>query len=63
MASYLPWYGKKRQHLAEYEREFVAFLQTGATDSRLAKAAEKVRAAQVRALKAKRAQLPPSEKT
>lgn len=62
MASYLPWYGKKRERLSVHEREFVALLQNEMDESRLANGAEAVRVAQIRALKAKRAKLPPSEK-
>ena len=62
MASYLPWFGKKREHLTEREREFEAILSVATADSQLAEAAEVVRASQVSALKAKRAQLAPSEK-
>ena len=62
MASYIAWYGKKRQCLAEHERKFAALLRNEKDMSRLAEGVEMVRAAQVRALKAIRAQLPPSEK-
>jgi hypothetical protein len=63
MASYVPWYGKKREQLAKHEREFVALLQNTADTRKLRKAAEIVRAAQVRALKAQLARLPASEKS
>lgn len=62
MASYVPRYGKKRERLAELERELTALLQTEAEAARVAEAAQAVRAARVRALKAKRAELAPSEK-
>src|SRR6266542_4438524 len=62
MANYIAWYGKKRQRLAAHEREFAALLRSEKDASRLADGAERVRAAQVRALKSKRAQLSPSEK-
>jgi hypothetical protein len=61
MANYIPYYGKKRYRLAVHESEFAALLRTETNVSRLGDAAEKVRAAHVRALKAIRAQLPPSE--
>src|SRR5690348_14668113 len=63
MANYIAWYGKKRKHLIEREREFIALLQAGADGRRIAEAAEAVRAAKVRALKSKRAEFPPSEKS
>ena len=62
MAGYIPWYGKKREHLMEHEREFVALLQSGADSLKVAEGAEEVRALQVRALKSTRAELPPSER-
>jgi hypothetical protein len=62
MANYIAWYGKKRERLLERENDFSALLQGGAEASKLAEAAKELRAAQVRALRSKRAQLPPSEK-
>ena len=62
MANYIAWYGKKREYLIERERKFVTLLQKDADKSRVAESAEEVRAAQVRALKSKRAELRPSEK-
>ena len=62
MASYLPWYGKKRARLAECERTFLSLFHKGTDPKRLRQAAETVRLAQGRALKARRAQFPPSEK-
>ena len=62
MANYIPWYGKKRERLIERDRAFVALLQGETDPAKLAGAAEAVRAEQVRALRSKRAQLPPSEK-
>jgi hypothetical protein len=62
MANYIAWYGKKREHLIESERDFGALLQSQPDPSKMAEAAEQVRVAQIRALKAKRAELPPSEK-
>jgi hypothetical protein len=61
MAGYIAWYGKKRDLLTGHEETLVALLQRGADTPRVAEAAEE-RAAQVRALKAKRAELKPSEK-
>jgi len=63
MASYVPWYGKKREQLAKHEHELMLFLQKGTEMSKVLKAAEIVRAAEVRALKARIAQLPASEKS
>ena len=62
MAGYIPWFGKKLGGLAEREREFASLLAKSAGEEVLANAAEAVRAAQIRALRAKRSQLPPSEK-
>jgi hypothetical protein len=61
MASYLPWFGKKREHLAWCEEMFAPLLSRQADDPELVKCAEAVRVAQIRALRAKRAQLRPSE--
>jgi hypothetical protein len=62
MANYVPWYGKKRERLIEHERVFLSLLATDADAATTHEAAEVVRAAQVRALKSRLAQLPPSEK-
>src|SRR3954447_20539985 len=61
MASFIPWYGKKHSRLAEREREFLAALRNGGNDDRLAKSAEAIRTAQIRALKEKRQKFAPSE--
>ena len=63
MASYIPWYGKKRERLAEHECTFRTLLQNDSNLKELREAADMVRLAHVRALKAKRAQLPPSEQS
>lgn len=62
MGSYIPWFGKKREALADCEREFLESLQTATSPEKLASVAERVRAAQIRALKAKGAQLVPLER-
>lgn len=62
MPGYVPWYGKKRERLLARERAFVDLLQVGGGAKELTEAAEAVRLAHVRELKAKRSQLPPSEK-
>lgn len=62
MASYIPYYGKKRAALAACERAFAAAIQSEVNAAKLAQNAEQVRDAQVRALRAKLAQLAPSEK-
>lgn len=61
MAGYIPWYGKKRRRLGTCEREFCALLQSQTDRSKLADAADEVRAAHVRVLKSRRAELAPSE--
>jgi len=62
MAGYIAWYGKKREALAEREKELIAALQVDSSDAALAELAEDVRAAQVRALRSKRAELRPFER-
>src|SRR5439155_9529633 len=62
MARYIPWFGKKRENLAERERELTALLENETDRAKLAKKADEVRADQVSALKSKRGQLAPSEK-
>ena len=61
MANYIAWYGKKRERLAEHERAFLPLLQQETDLKQLREAADTVRLAHVRALKARRAELPPSE--
>lgn len=62
MANYIPWYGKKKARLAEVEDAFIATLKNATDAKKLNEVADKVRLAHVRALKARRAQLPPTEK-
>ena len=62
VASYVPWYGKKREKLAKHEREFAAILASGPDTKTMADCIEAIRAAQVRVLKAKREMLAPSER-
>jgi len=62
MANYIPWYGKKKARLAEVEDAFIAILKNTTDPKKLNEIADKVRLAHVRALKARRAQLPPTEK-
>lgn len=62
MASYIPWYGKKRERLAERERAFIALLKNETSGKQLTESAEAVRLGQIRALKAKRDQLAPCER-
>jgi hypothetical protein len=63
MANYIAWFGKKRERLLDCEREFLSLLRGESDSTKVAKAADAVRAAQIRALKSKRAQLPPAEKS
>ncbi len=62
MAGYIPWYGKKRQRLKQVEKEFIELLHQVRDPSVLAEAAEELRAAHIRALKARRDYLAPCEK-
>jgi hypothetical protein len=61
VTSYVAWYGKKRTRLAECEHEFLIALDGGVVGAPLDKAVEAIRAAQIRALKEKRAKFAPSE--
>ena len=63
MASFIPWYGKKRSRLAERERELLDVLRSNAGDARIANAVETIRIAHIRALKEKRQKFAPSEKS
>ena len=45
MAGYVAWYGKKREALADRERELITLLGRGADARVLAKIAESVRVA------------------
>jgi hypothetical protein len=62
MASYIPWFGKKRQRFTERERELMELLQNSRDAKAIIDSAERVRVAKIRALKARRAMLGPSEK-
>jgi hypothetical protein len=62
MANYIPYYGKKLERFNRHERVFLAILRSQNDIELLREAAETVRLAKIRALKARRAQFPPSEK-
>jgi len=62
MASYIAWYGKKRDRLRQIEHDFIDLLRTAPNLSTLAKVAELLRSAHIRALKARREYLSPCEK-
>jgi len=62
MAGFVAWYGKKRLRLTEREEEFLDVLRRGASETDLAKAAETLRTAHIRALKEKRQKFAPSER-
>ena len=62
MASYIPWFGKKREKLAKHEREFAALLASSPDAKTMADGIEAIRAAQIRVLKATREMLAPSER-
>ena len=59
---YSSWHGKKLQSLARREAELMAALQKGAELAKVRAYAEEVRAAQIRVLRSKQAEFPPSEK-
>lgn len=58
MASYVPWYGKKRERLTETKKKLRRLILRGAIQRELDQAAEEVRAAMVRFLRAERARVP-----
>jgi hypothetical protein len=60
MAGYVPWYRKKIERLARVQRELVDLLREGADLEQVVRAAEEVRRAKVRVLKAERARIPPA---
>jgi hypothetical protein len=62
MASYVPWYGKKRKRLKKREGGFAELLRNETKGLRVEDGAEAIRAAQVRVLKSRRAELAPSER-
>jgi hypothetical protein len=62
MASFIAWYGKKRSRLRDHEQEFLEVLRGETSQTRLAEAAETIRAAHIRALKELRQKHAPSEK-
>lgn len=62
MASYIPWFGKKRAALAEHEQNLREAIESKVAPALLAKAAEEVRNAHLRALRARLAQLAPCGK-
>ena len=60
MSNYIPWYGKKREHLARRERALIALLRSDGDAGRILKAAEEVRAAKIRAIRAQQARYAPA---
>ncbi|MDR3639468.1 MAG: hypothetical protein P4L84_37050 [Isosphaeraceae bacterium] len=58
MSNYVPWYGKKREKLAEKKRKLRRILQHGGNERELERAAEEVRVSMVRFLRAERARIP-----
>ena len=61
MSNYLPHYTKKKQILEKRERELRHALKNRLGETKIRRAAERVRAAQVRALESALAQVPPSQ--
>jgi hypothetical protein len=62
MANYVPSHKKKRERLEIREEKFLQMLKSETDLSRIVEEAEIIRAAKIRALKAVRRTLPPSEK-
>jgi hypothetical protein len=62
MAAYVPWHGKKREGLQRREDDLVRILGRGEGREAVARAAEEVRAARIRALKSDRARIPPCDR-
>ncbi|AGA28713.1 hypothetical protein [Singulisphaera acidiphila] len=57
MSNYVPWYGKKRSHLTERESDLLRSLDRGENAGKVNQAAEEVRLAKIRMLKAERSQV------
>jgi hypothetical protein len=63
MASFVPYYRKKSKQLAKHEGELLLLLQKKAERPKVLMAVEIVRAAHIRTVKSRIAQLPASEKS
>jgi hypothetical protein len=63
MASFVPYYRKKERRFREVEGELMALLQKNEPEEAALKAVERVRAAQIRAIKEQMAKLVASEKS
>jgi hypothetical protein len=59
MSNYIPWYGKKRERLARRENDLHRVLLRVGSEEEVTRAAEEVRAARIRVLKAERARVRP----
>jgi hypothetical protein len=62
MAGYAPWFGKTHKGLKRREDDLVRILSRGEAPDVVARAAEEVGAARMRALKSDRARIPPCER-
>jgi hypothetical protein len=62
VAGYVPFHMKKRYALAAKEQRLRRLLQSGTAEEKVVRAAEAVRAARVRVLRAVRAQIPANGK-
>ncbi len=59
MSNYVPRYSKKRESLARKELDLRRLILRGGSEEKVIAGAEEVRASRIRALKAKRATIPP----
>ncbi|HEX8325109.1 MAG TPA: hypothetical protein VF595_14490 [Tepidisphaeraceae bacterium] len=62
MAGYIPYFQKKLLRLTEQEQRLTELIAGNASAAELLDVAEQVRAARVRAIRSKQAELPPSER-
>lgn len=60
MTSYVPRHAKKRERLERLEADLLRLLQADASPARLERAAVAIRDATIRAIAARRAELPPT---
>jgi hypothetical protein len=59
VSNYIPWHGKKREHVELREEKLRRLLLKGSSTQKLNQAAEEARAARIRLLKSNSARIPP----
>lgn len=62
MSNYVPWYGKKKQHVEQREDELLRLLAKVGMEKAVTRAAEELREARVRALKSDRSRIEPCDR-